>query len=49
MAIWAEQATVSSQASARNKGGDHYFVEEEEEVGRVAWKESPLEKGRGSR
>lgn len=48
MAIWDEQAMGTSQASARNKGKEHYFVEKEEEVGRVAWKESLLEQGRSS-
>ena len=35
MAVWAEQAAVPSQASARNKGEEHYFMEEEE-VGKGA-------------
>lgn len=35
MAVWAEQAMVPSQASARNKGEEHYFMEEEE-VGKGA-------------
>lgn len=39
---------VTSKASARNRGEEHDFVEKEEEVGRAAWKESPLEEGRGS-
>ena len=44
MAVWAEQVTVPPQASERNKGEEHYFMEKEESEGggvlgrQVPWK-----------